>query len=141
VLQAAYPGTRFSHCYQNKTVGFDGPDFVNFAAEIPVDDGVHALRATLQRIEASCGRPAQAPRWAPRAMDLDILLFGDCVQDDADLRLPRPDLLRWAFMLGPLAEIAPQVMHPVAHKTIGELWRAFDRNPHPLIRVELDLNS
>jgi 2-amino-4-hydroxy-6-hydroxymethyldihydropteridine diphosphokinase len=140
-LQEAYPGTRFSHCYRNQTVGFDGPDFVNFAAEVPVANGLAALRAELKRIESLCGRPAHAPRWAPRAMDLDILLFGDTVQEAADLRLPRPDLLRWAFMLGPLAEIAPDVMHPTARQTLGALWQAFDQNAHPLVRVALDLNS
>jgi 2-amino-4-hydroxy-6-hydroxymethyldihydropteridine diphosphokinase len=138
-LAKTYPGTRFSHCYRNASVGFDGPDFINFAAAIPVH-GVAGLRAELKRIEALCGRPEQAPRWAPRAMDLDVLLFGDLVGDVDGLRLPRPDLLRWAFMLGPLAEIAPDIVHPTKKQTLAELWRAFDQRAHPLVRIDLDLN-
>ena len=59
-------------------------------------------------------------------MDLDILLFGDLVQDTPGLVLPRPDLLRWGFMLGPLAELVPGLVHPVEGRTMAELWAAFD---------------
>ncbi|MGH8305602.1 MAG: 2-amino-4-hydroxy-6-hydroxymethyldihydropteridine diphosphokinase, partial [Steroidobacteraceae bacterium] len=81
------------------------------------------------------GRGRAAPRWAPRSMDLDVLLYGELVCDEPGLKLPRPDLLRRAYMLGPLAELAPQVRHPTAHLTIGELWQRFDRDAHPLERV------
>ena len=101
-LKARYPGARFSRCYRNASIGFDGPDFINFVVELPVVGGPSALRETLQRIEKLCGRPDAAPRWAPRAMDLDILLFGEQVIDDQGMKVPRPDLTRWAFMLGPL---------------------------------------
>jgi 2-amino-4-hydroxy-6-hydroxymethyldihydropteridine diphosphokinase len=140
-LKARYPGARFSRCYRNASVGFEGPDFINFVAELRCHDEPEALRAELQRIERLCGRPADAPRWAPRAMDLDILMVGERVQNHAGLVLPRPDLLRWAFMLGPLAELAPEVMHPVESKTLGELWMRFDRQAHPLEPIDLDLNA
>jgi len=65
-------------------------------------------------------------------MDLDVLLYGDLVLERAGLRLPRPDLLRRAYMLGPLAALAPEVMHPTEGVSIGELWRRFDRDAHPL---------
>jgi 2-amino-4-hydroxy-6-hydroxymethyldihydropteridine diphosphokinase len=67
-------------------------------------------------------------------MDLDVLLFGDLVAPD--LKLPRPDLLKRAYMLGPLADLAPEVVHPTAGATIGTLWEQFDRDAHPLIRIE-----
>jgi 2-amino-4-hydroxy-6-hydroxymethyldihydropteridine diphosphokinase len=74
-------------------------------------------------------------------MDLDLLLFGNQVIDEQGLKVPRPDLTRWAFMLGPLAELAPGLMHPVAQKTIGELWQQFDSQSHVLVPVALDLNA
>ena len=80
--------------------------------------------ATLQAIEARCGRARDAPRWAPRSMDLDVLLYGDLVCERRGIRLPRPDLLKRAYMLGPLAALAPEVMHPTEQRTIGELWQA-----------------
>jgi 2-amino-4-hydroxy-6-hydroxymethyldihydropteridine diphosphokinase len=140
-LKSLYPGARFSSCYRNRSVGFDGPDFINFVVELPVVGRAFALREHLQRVEKLCGRPDAAPRWAPRTMDLDLLLFGNQVIDEQGLKVPRPDLTRWAFMLGPLAELAPDLMHPVEQKTIGELWRQFDSQAHPLVPVALDLNA
>jgi len=122
-------------------VGFDGPDFINFVVELPVVGQAFALREQLQRIEKLCGRPDSAPRWAPRSMDLDLLLFGDQVIEEPGLKVPRPDLVRWAFMLGPLAELAPDFMHPLEQRTIGELWRQFDSQAHPLVPVAMDLNA
>jgi 2-amino-4-hydroxy-6-hydroxymethyldihydropteridine diphosphokinase len=140
-LKKSYPGARFSHCFRNAAVGFTGADFINFVAELPVTGKPAALKAELERIERWCGRPAQAPRWEPRAMDLDILLFGDVVQDVHGLVLPRPDLLNWAFMLGPLAELAPALVHPVLQDSIGDLWQRFDRVAHPMTIEPLDLNA
>ncbi|RYG70752.1 2-amino-4-hydroxy-6-hydroxymethyldihydropteridine diphosphokinase [bacterium] len=138
-LKRSFPGTRFSRCYRNVAIGFEGPDFINFAAELPVHDAPDAVRAELQRIESVCGREPGAPRWAPRSMDLDVLLFGDRVLQEPGLVVPRPDLLKRAFMLGPLAELAPGVVHPTSRRTLAELWDAFDRAAHPLIAVDLDL--
>lgn len=140
-LKAGYPGARFSRCYRNAAVGFDGPEFINFVVELPVYGSPSALREHLQRIERLCGRPDAAPRWAPRAMDLDILLFGSQVIDDHGLTVPRPHLTRWAFMLGPLAELASGLSHPVLHKSIGELWAQFDQQAHALTPVAMDLNA
>lgn len=140
-LRGRHPGTRFSRCYRNRAVGFDGPDFINFVAEVPVRGDPRLLKGELECIETQCGRPREAPKWAPRAMDLDILLFGDVVQDVPGLVLPRPDLLRWGFMLGPLAELAPERMHPLQQKSFAALWREFDQGANPLHVEPLDLNE
>jgi 2-amino-4-hydroxy-6-hydroxymethyldihydropteridine diphosphokinase len=138
-LKARHPGARFSRCYRNQAVGFDGPDFINFVVELPVAGDPALLKGELECIETQCGRTRDAPKWAPRAMDLDILLFGDLVQSTPGLVLPRPDLLRWAFMLGPLAELAPALRHP-AGESIGALWQRFDCVKNPLIPAAIDLN-
>lgn len=138
-LKNTYPGTRFSRVYRNAAIGFEGPDFLNFVAELPVPGEPGALKAELERIEGICGRPRYAPKWAPRTMDLDILLFGEQVLDLPGLVVPRPQLTNWAFMLGPLAELAPDAMHPTAHATIGQLWAGFDQQGHELLPVALDL--
>jgi 2-amino-4-hydroxy-6-hydroxymethyldihydropteridine diphosphokinase len=132
-----FPGARSSPAYRNRAVGFDGADFINLVVGFDTELPVAELLARLQAIEARCGRPRAAPRWAPRSMDLDVLLYGELVCDEPGLRLPRPDLLKRAYMLGPLAQLAPEVRHPTAHLTIGELWQRFDREAHPLERVEL----
>jgi len=125
-----WPDAHFSRAYRNVAVGFEGPDFINlvvgFSAAQPLPQVIERLR----RIETNCGRPRYAPKWASRTMDLDVLLFDD---------LARPDLLKRPYMLGPLAEIAPQVVHPTAHRTIGELWAEFDRDGHEMNPVALAL--
>ncbi len=127
-----WPDAKFSRAYRNRAVGFEGPDFINwvvgFTTELPID----AVVTRLREIETQCGRPRAAPKWAPRSMDLDILLFDDWVVQHADYTLPRPDLVKRPYMLGPMAEIAPDVVHPTLRQTIGELWAAFDSAAHPM---------
>ncbi|HVN46449.1 MAG TPA: 2-amino-4-hydroxy-6-hydroxymethyldihydropteridine diphosphokinase [Steroidobacteraceae bacterium] len=134
-LRREFPGARFSPWYRNRAVGFEGEDFINLVAGFDTALPLPAVIARLHAIEQQCGRARDAPRWAPRTMDLDVLLYGDLVCDEPGLKLPRPDLLRRAYMLGPLAALAPQVVHPTAGTTIGELWRRFDRAAHPLALV------
>jgi len=136
-LRRVFPGLIVSSCYRNRAVGFDGDDFLNLAVGFDTERSLAEVIAELQAIEAACGRGREAPRWAPRSLDLDILLFGNLICDTPSLRLPRPDLLRRAYMLGPLAEIAPQEMHPTAHRSIGLLWSSFDQKAHPMRRVPL----
>jgi len=131
-LTREFPGVRFSPWYRNRAVGFDGADFINLVAGFDTGLPVHELLGRLHAIEAECGRPREAPRWAPRSMDLDVLLYGELVCEEPGLKLPRPDLLKRAYMLGPLAQLAPELMHPTAHLSIGELWRRFDQAAHPL---------
>jgi 2-amino-4-hydroxy-6-hydroxymethyldihydropteridine diphosphokinase len=140
-LRRAFGVLAVSHAYRNTAVGFAGPDFINLVVGFHTPLSLDEVIARLRVIEHRCGRPADAPKWAPRSMDLDILLYGDEVRDEPGRKLPRPDLVRRAYMLGPLAEIAPALKHPTTGKTIGELWSAFDRSAHPLHRVALDLGT
>lgn len=105
----ALPGTalrRGSSLYRSAPVDADGPDYVNAVAEIATTLAPHDLLAALQAIEQQAGRE-RAYRNAPRTLDLDVLLYGDLCQDDPALVLPHPRLHERAFVLLPLAEIAP----------------------------------
>ncbi len=135
-IARAFPGARFSSWYRNRAVGFEGDDFINLVAGFDTGMPVHAVLDELHAIEARCGRERGAPRWAPRSMDLDVLLYGDLICSEPGLTLPRPDLLKRPYMLGPLAELAPGVIHPGVRLSIGELWQRFDRDAHPLQRVK-----
>ena len=140
-LVKTFGKVEFSPAYQNVAAGFEGDDFINFVAAFDTELPVRAVVAELQRIEGLCGRERDAPKWAPRSMDLDILLFGDRVCDEPGLVLPRPDLLRRAYMLGPMADIGGEVIHPLEQRTISDLWQRFDRDAHPLTRIELSLGA
>ncbi|MBV9914088.1 MAG: 2-amino-4-hydroxy-6-hydroxymethyldihydropteridine diphosphokinase [Sinobacteraceae bacterium] len=135
-LRRQFPGTRFSAWYRNAAVGFQGADLINsvavFVTELPLAELIQRLHA----IEELCGRPRDAPRWAPRSMDIDVLLYGSLICQQPRLQLPRPDLLKRAYMLGPLAELAPRVLHPSTGLTIADHWERFDREAHPMQRIE-----
>jgi len=134
-LRREFPDVRFSPWYRNRAVGFEGADFINFVAGFSTTLPMGELLLRLHAIESLCGRPRGAPRWAPRSMDLDVLLYGELICDEPRVKLPRPDLLKRAFMLGPLAALAPELVHPTEKLTIGELWQRFDRAAHPLVEV------
>jgi 2-amino-4-hydroxy-6-hydroxymethyldihydropteridine diphosphokinase len=134
-LRRQFPDLMSSPAYRNRAAGFEGDDFVNLVVAFTTELPVREVLARLHRIEVACGRPRDAPKWAARTMDLDVLLYGDLVCDTPELRLPRPDLLKRPFMLGPLADIAPDLVHPTAGRTIAELWQEMDRDSHPLVRL------
>ena len=134
-----WPDALFSRAYRNVAVGFEGPDFINLVVGFSAAQPLHSVIERLRGIETNCGRPRYAPKWASRTMDLDVLLYGDLVEKTTDYTLPRPDLLKRPYMLGPLAEIAPDVVHPTEHRTIAELWKQFDRNGHEMKPVTLNL--
>jgi 2-amino-4-hydroxy-6-hydroxymethyldihydropteridine diphosphokinase len=133
-----YPTLRRSTVYRNRAVGFEGEDFINLVVGFETDDDVRTVIEHLHEAETLCGRARHAPKWVPRSMDLDILLFGDRVCDEPGLVLPRPDLVRRAYMLGPAAEIAPDTVHPTLGVTLAELWRNFAQDEHPMVAVELE---
>jgi 2-amino-4-hydroxy-6-hydroxymethyldihydropteridine diphosphokinase len=140
-LKARFTDARFSACYRNAAFGFEGAEFINAVVEFSTALPVPALLVMLHEIEAQCGRARDDPKWAPRAMDLDLLLYDDLVVSGPGYILPRPDLLERVYMLGPLAELAPQRRHPVTGQRFGELWAAYPRAARALTPTAPDLNA
>ncbi len=138
LLAREFPGLRASRAYSNKAVGFPGDDFINLVIAVPADLPTEALLERLRAVEQACGREPGAPKWGPRALDLDLLLHGNRIGLIAGKSLPHPDLLTRAWVLGPLAELAPGLEHPVAGARFGTLWRRFDQRAHPLTPVTLE---
>jgi GTP cyclohydrolase-4 len=119
---------RISQAYETKPVGFtEQPDFLNLVCTGFTKLAPHALRDAMARIERQVGRRSSVPL-GPRAIDLDLLLYDDLISDDKTCTLPHPGLGSRAFVLVPLAEIAPELVHPRSGKTIAELARAVDRS-------------
>ncbi len=140
-LKAHFPDARFSACYRNTAFGFDGADFLNAVVEFSTTLPVPELLGVLHAIEAQCGRARNDPKWAPRAMDLDLLLYDELVASGPGYTLPRPDLSDRIYMLGPLAELAPQRAHPVTGQRFGALWAAFPRAAQAMTPTPPDLNA
>lgn len=112
---ARLPGTsvvRRSSLYRTAPVGVRGQaDYINAVVELATEMSAEALLETLLEIEVTAGRTRQSHR-APRTLDLDLLLYADAVIDTAKLQVPHPRMHRRAFVLVPLAEIAPDVEIP-----------------------------
>lgn len=136
-LAAAYGPLTLSPAYRNQAVGFSGADFINLVVGFHTEGSAAEIRQQLQKIEAACDRAPDAEKWAPRTMDLDILLFGDLVSTEPGLVIPRPDLLKRPYMLKPMADIAPEVRHPIVGKTMRELWESFEGGEHSMVEVLL----
>ena len=137
-LSAAYPGLRASHAYANAAFGFGGDDFMNLVVAFQTDESLPAVLERLKAIERASGREPGAPRWAARTLDLDLLMYGDLVGQFAGVTLPRPDIVERSYVLGPLAEVAPEHRHPALGGTFAALWRRFDRDSHPLAEISLE---
>jgi 2-amino-4-hydroxy-6-hydroxymethyldihydropteridine diphosphokinase len=121
-LRARFGEVIASPVYRIPAVGFDGPDFLNAAAIIDSDLDPFALVAWLQGIENAHGRLRGHVKNSSRTLDMDIVYFDSLVLDlPGRLQLPRPEL-RHAFVLKPLADIAPGFVDPVRNKTLAELW-------------------
>jgi len=140
-LRREFPTARFSPCYRNAAFGFQGADFLNAVVGFETQLSITALLAALRRIEFECGRGPQDPKWGPRAIDLDLLLYDAVVGSGAGYVLPRPDLTRRAYMLGPLAQLAPEFPYPPAGPTIAQLWQSYPQHEAALQRTGLDLNA
>lgn len=123
-LRGRFGSILASAAYRTPAVGFEGADFVNAAAVIHSDLGAPALNDWLHVLEDAHGRDRSGPRFGDRTLDIDIVLFDDLVcSGPGNLRLPRPEL-RHAFVLRPLAEIAPATVEPVSGRTLAALWAA-----------------
>ncbi|GAB3099918.1 2-amino-4-hydroxy-6-hydroxymethyldihydropteridine diphosphokinase [Lysobacter terrae] len=111
-----------SKVYRTRAVGFDGGDFLNAAAIVETSLDPFALNAWLHALEDAHGRDRSGPRFGDRTLDIDIVLFDDLMlQGDGHLQIPRHEL-KHAFVLRPLAEIAPDVVVPGTTYTLAELW-------------------
>lgn len=124
-----------SPIYESEAVGFEGENFYNLVVKIETDLSVVELSSTLREIEDTAGRDRTKPKFSPRTLDIDILLVDDFVGEFDGIKLPRDEILKNAFVLLPLSEIAPDIVHPEVKQTFTALWQNFDKEKQKLWRV------
>ncbi|HQQ62576.1 MAG TPA: 2-amino-4-hydroxy-6-hydroxymethyldihydropteridine diphosphokinase [Pseudomonadales bacterium] len=124
-----------SSVYESEAVGFVGDHFLNLVAGFDTTLPVGALSVLLRDIEHRSGRTRSETRFSGRTLDIDILTYDDCCGVVDGIALPRAEILDNAFVLLPLAEIAPAVLHPAEKKSYAVLWKAY-RHPQKLWPVD-----
>jgi 2-amino-4-hydroxy-6-hydroxymethyldihydropteridine diphosphokinase len=137
-LTAHYGPLALSPVYETKALGFDGENFYNLVAGFDTTETIENIKQTLSRIESQFGRVRQENRFSARTLDLDLLLYGDTVQHDTGVNLPHPDIRRYAFVLRPLVDIAPDLRHPETGQTCAEMWRQFDAGKQEMRKADFD---
>lgn len=134
-LRAEFGKLLVSTVYATRAVGFEGEDFYNLVVGFHTDLPVHAVLERLRRIEADRGRKRGGSGFGPRTLDIDLLLYGDLVLHEESVTLPRKEITRYAFVLGPLAEIAGEVRHPGTGERIDDMWSNFEADDQVLTPI------
>lgn len=124
-----------SSLYRTAPVGgVDQPEFLNAVCALRTELGPEGLLAAMQAIEAELGRVREV-RWGPRSIDLDLLDYQGVVRETPGLTLPHPEMHRRAFVLVPLAEVAPGWLHPVLGLGADGLLQAMGGAPADVVRA------
>ncbi len=124
-----------SPVYESEAVGFEGDNFYNLVAIFETGVDVHSVVNILREIEKNNGRKRTEKRFSARTLDLDILLYDDLILKE--MNVPRNEILKYAFVLLPLSEIAPALKHPVTGQSYADLWQAFDKQGESLWRIDV----
>lgn len=129
----------YSNVYESEAMGFDGDAFYNLVVKTSSTESLETLLLTLKKIERDCGRDSESnkpeKKFAPRTIDLDLLLFGNKIFHNEQIDIPRKDITEYAFVLLPLSELAPDLQHPELKISMGDLWQRFNGDKNKQKRV------
>ena len=131
-LRARFGELDVSPVYRTAAVGFDGDDFLNMVVAFITGQTPRNITDVLETIHDLAGRKKTSNRFSSRTLDIDLLLYGDHVIDEPGIEVPRSDITEYGFVLGPLVDLAPNLMHPVTGQTMGEIWKDFDEEQQRL---------
>lgn len=140
-LKHAFGELVLSSVYESEAVGFAGDAFYNMVISCETSKPVHVTNQILRDIEDANGRDRSGPKFSSRTLDLDLLLYDDLQLDENGLKLPRGEILKNAFVLWPLAEISPGLVHPETHSSYAEMWSVFDKSKEVLKPIAFSFDS
>ncbi|MGD0959463.1 MAG: 2-amino-4-hydroxy-6-hydroxymethyldihydropteridine diphosphokinase [Methylomonas sp.] len=116
-----------SSVYESEPVGFSGDPFYNLVVGFDTDFSIMEIIKHLRQIESANGRIRNGQKFSGHTLDLDLILYGNQIVDNDDVQIPRKDIENYAFVLEPLAEIAPGLEHPVRSISFEKLWNKFNK--------------
>ncbi|MBE8167897.1 MAG: 2-amino-4-hydroxy-6-hydroxymethyldihydropteridine diphosphokinase [Shewanella sp.] len=129
-----------SSIFQSEAVGFDGGDFLNSVVGASTELSITEVLQVLKTIEKNNGRQASAIKFSSRTLDLDLLLYDDEVCSQP-VQLPRPEITFNAFVLWPMAEVAPELIHPETKQSYQFMWDAYDKASQNLKPIDFTWNN
>lgn len=135
-LEGQFGTLTISSIYESEAVGFSSDAFHNLIVGFDSDLDVKAVAKQLRDIELDNGRTRNSQKFSARTLDLDLILYGDLIISDGRLQIPRDEIEKYAFVLEPLAEIAPTDIHPVSGISYTELWQQFDKTDLQQHKIE-----
>ena len=121
-----------SRVFESEAVGFDGDNFYNLVVGLHTSLPVGQLALRLREIEDANGRVRSGPKFSARTLDIDILTYDDSVGEIDGVKLPRGEIKKNAFVLQPLAELAPQQLHPETGQSFAQMWAEYDKEKQKL---------
>ncbi|NMP32121.1 2-amino-4-hydroxy-6-hydroxymethyldihydropteridine diphosphokinase [Thalassotalea sp. M1531] len=139
-LENAFGEIAVSSLYACEAIGFEGPEFYNLVVSANTSKTLSEVAELLRDIEYDNGRSPDAYKYSPRTLDLDLLLFDDVIANEP-AQIPRDEILKNAFVLWPLAELAPKLIHPVKQKNYASLWQQFDKTSQKIAQLPLTWQS
>ena len=122
-LREAFDNVVLSPIYRAAAVGFSGNDFINLVARIDTTLEPLELKFFLHALEDRHGRRRDVPKFSDRTLDIDILLYDDLVLFSPKLEIPRAEIMKFAHVLKPLADLDPGLTHPIELKPMAEIWK------------------
>jgi len=138
-LRRRFCELEISRIYRSSAVGFAGADFLNLVVGLSCDESPSGIHAQIETIHRLAGRHRNTAKYSSRPLDIDLLLYGDQIINDPPIRVPRPDILEYGFVLRPLKELVPQLIHPETGQSLEAHWEAFDAERHHLTQVSIIL--
>ena len=136
-LRDTFVNVQLSPAYLTPAVGFDGDHFINLAASIETTLQPLELKQFLNELEDHHGRARNAAKFSDRTLDIDILLYDDLYLRSPVLEIPRVEIMTFPHVLKPLADLAPDLLHPIHRKSIAEIWQAHPEKDKPFKSISL----
>jgi 2-amino-4-hydroxy-6-hydroxymethyldihydropteridine diphosphokinase len=135
-LRLEFGQLEISPIYQCAAIGFEGEDFLNLVVGLETSLEPKDLSDRLKELEKQLGRHHDVAKFSDRRIDIDLLLHDLNVGNYGGLTLPRDEILKYPFVLLPLAELAPTLVHPLVDRTLQDLWQEMAQTGHDLVAID-----
>ena len=138
-LQERFGTLNISPVYKSNSVGFIGEDFLNLVIGFVTYESIENVLKIIETLHQLSGRKRTHEKFLSRALDIDLLLYGNLIYKSELATIPRPDILEYSFVLKPLSVVAPDLIHPLTKKTIQENWLIMNKKKNSLEIIDLNI--